>query len=769
VDFLSRIQASFTEERVIGGVPWQPWTDVRWPFSIGGPTHPSRMYAGAEKALALTPLYAGTKILSENAASLPIQIYIQGDDRDMRYTGPSIFEKPSVEGTIFDWMHTAMASLILHGNAWGLITGKDKYGFPTGIEWQNPEYIWVEEDKYQPFNPLKAKIFMYGRRIPRDQLFHVKGFSIPGRIEGISVIRQFAETILNGLVTADYGLSWFEAGGFPTGILQNTEIEVDAEQSSEMREYLKGVLRRHQPLVLGRDWDFKTVTVPPNEAQFIQAMQLNATQIAALLNLPPDRVGGVRGDSLTYNTQEQSSLQIIDALRPWLVRLESAFFDLLPRRRYVRFNTDALLKTDLKTRTDIYQIWRQIGLVTVDEIRQEMGREPLPGGIGSEAMPLVLMNAMGTRAGGIPKTVMPYVDLEMDIATDRLKRLEKTMVPYQGPPQGAGGPGGQGGATGQNGISTNPSAVQPVNGQVPLGKPNVPPPLTQDPASFLASLISVQRDGGEAGFEAARYLQKIEKRIKLLEHESVTLQAEMEIQKFRDLQGDIPEINGDRLEGIEAQIRRLDERKEVPVEPEQLEAVLERPPLDTPAPTNININVGERAAGLDGVPGLPKDSGMVYLKVPEGKLPRPEGGPKNHHITLAYLGQHVSDEDFAKAKKATRDAAHSTPQVRADIGGQASFPPSDPAGGKRVDYAPVDLDEHGYDLRHKLAGLSKSDHLTWKPHVTLKYSDPEDAPLSPVDTRHVIFTHVHVKRGNQVSSYPLGESGSSDPGMQAEE
>jgi phage portal protein BeeE/2'-5' RNA ligase len=1055
------------------------------------------MYAGLESALGLPALYAGAKILAENAASLPIRIYMQGDERDMRYTGPSVFDKPSTEGTIFDWVHTCIASLVLHGNAWGLITGRDKYGYPTGIEWQDPAYVWVESDKDQPFNPQRSKIFLYGRRVERDKLFHVKAFSIPGRVEGISLIRQFGETILAGKRAADYGLTWFEAGGFPTGILQNcvdteteiltrdgwkhydeltigeealtlnaetglaewgqvqrvyvnegpnpvvrmenkshssvstpnhrwpvmaadgsyrwtntaemswndricaaapvvgpseakwsdamaelagwfftegsidkrsggvvigqsrehnpqkvsriraalegvfgparehcrdnrktpgwresededvykgetyrmtrfhlnsvagkilqaiapdrvlstrflseltqgqllllieaalggdgsiagksdyyagspdiaqtdrrrvdafqvacalagksgsvrprrggyefgmtvqrrnarkpkghkeyvteeviegkvwcpvtpnkswfarrngtcyftgnTEIEVDSEQSTEMREYLMGVLRRHQPLVLGRDWDFKAVTVPPNEAQFIQAIQLNATQIAALLNLPPDRVGGVRGDSLTYNTQEQSSLQIIDALRPWLVRLESAFFDLLPRRRFVRFDTDALLKTDLKTRTDIYQIWRDIGLVTVDEIRQEMGREPLPGGIGSETMPLVLMNAMATRAGGIPKSIMPHVDLEMDIATDRLKKLEKTMVPYQGPPQGIG----PGGAEGQNGISTNPSGAQPVNGKVPIGKPNVPPPLTQDPASFLASLISVQRDGGEAGYEAAVYLQKIEERISNLEHDTVTLQSEVEVQKFRDVQGDIPVITGARLGSIEAQLRRLDDRKEVPVEPEQLEAVLVRQSLDTPSPTNININVGER--GLDNVPGLAKDSGMVYLKVPDGKLPRPEGGPKNHHITLAYLGEHVSDEDFAKAKKATREAAKSTPQVRADIGGQASFPPSDPAGGKRVDYAPVDLDEHGYALRHKLAGLSKSEHLTWKPHVTLKYSDPEDAPLSPVDTRHVIFTHVHVKRGNQVSSYPLNQVGSEDPGMQAEE
>ena len=118
---------------------------------------------------------------------------------------------------------------------------------------------------------------------------------------------------------------------------------------------------------------------------------MNATQIASILNLPPDRIGGTRGDSLTYNTVEQSTLQVIEALRPWLVRLETAFFGILPQNRYCRFNSDALLKTDLKTRTEIYHTQREMGLRSVDEIRDLEDLEPLPGGAGNEFIPLEVM------------------------------------------------------------------------------------------------------------------------------------------------------------------------------------------------------------------------------------------------------------------------------------------------------------------------------------------------------------------------------------------
>jgi hypothetical protein len=141
--------------------------------------------------------------------------------------------------------------------------------------------------------------------------------------------------------------------------------------------------------------------------------------------LPPDRIGGTRAESLTYSTVEQSTLQVIEALRPWLVRLETAFFDILPQNRYVRFNSDALLKTDLKTRTEIYQIQRNIGMRSIDEIRDQEDMEPLAGGQGNENIPLEVMVAMARSIRGIPNSMLHQTTLEMDLAADKLQELEK--------------------------------------------------------------------------------------------------------------------------------------------------------------------------------------------------------------------------------------------------------------------------------------------------------------------------------------------------------
>lgn len=511
---LDNIRASAVEQRVIGGVPWRPWDNPFWRFDTGGPVHPTRSYYGPNDAMGLPALYAGVKLLADSAASLPLRVYQSYTEtggylpKHRLYNGPSIFDRPSIVGTFFDWMSQAMVSVLLQGNCWGFITGKDAYGYPTGIEWVPPEDVYVLEPQDQhTANPLRAKVYIFGREVtwwgPDSEVFHVRGVTLPGRIEGISPLRSFALTILAGREAQRYGTDWYQAGGFPPGTFQNAEMEVNTEQAAEIRAELVKSLRRREPLVYGRDWDYKPVNVPPSEAQFVEAMQLNATQIAAILNLPPDRLGGTRGDSLTYSTAEQSTLQIIEALRPWLVRFEQAFFDLIPRNRFARFWTDALLKTDLEARMNSYEVMRNIGMRTADEIRELEDLPPLPGGIGAEEMPLTTMNAMATRAGAIPKSFLKSVVLEIDVAADRLIKLEKTMISQGKLPQAAppapGGSSGSSGSSGSGGSSTIPgqpaqdAQVTYPGGKVPIGKPNAPLPLAQDPASFLASLITTQR------------------------------------------------------------------------------------------------------------------------------------------------------------------------------------------------------------------------------------------------------------------------------------
>ena len=69
---------------------------------------------------------------------------------------------------------------------------------------------------------------------------------------------------------------------------------------------------------------------------------------------------------MTYNNPEMNGLAFLKfPLRPWLVLIESELTALLPDRQYVQFNSDAVVRADIKTRYDAHWIGLTAGFLTV--------------------------------------------------------------------------------------------------------------------------------------------------------------------------------------------------------------------------------------------------------------------------------------------------------------------------------------------------------------------------------------------------------------------
>jgi HK97 family phage portal protein len=396
------------------------WDSPGWnpviPFTSGGPAHPSAVAVGMDAGLRLIPVYACVRVLADAVASLPLHVYVKDGNGRQRYNGPTLFDKPASTGTTYDWLHQCMTSLCLDGNAFGWVSSRDGLGFPATIDWLDPAQVWIDEkDTGGLPNPLRAQYLYRGREIPREDMLHVRAFSVAGRARGISPLKQFAVTIGAGAAMGEYAKAWFDAGGFPPGVFKNSTQVIDAEQSAEVKHQLTAAIRRREPLVLGSDWTYETVRVPPSEAQFVEALRLNATQVAAVYGVPAWKVGGSAGDSMTYKNIEQDQISFItDTLRPWLRRLELAFFDVLPARRYVAFNADALLKLDIKSKWETYAIQRTMGARSIDSILEQEDMEPLPGGVGAENVPLSMLDAYA-RAGAVAPRSMAGDLVALDV------------------------------------------------------------------------------------------------------------------------------------------------------------------------------------------------------------------------------------------------------------------------------------------------------------------------------------------------------------------
>jgi len=161
---------------------------------------------------------------------------------------------------------------------------------------------------------------------------------------------------------------------------------------------------------------------------------------------------------------------------------------------------------------------------------------------------------------------------------------------------------------------------------------------------------------------------------------------------------------------------------------------------------------GKAASGYD----LSRRSGMISLDLPAGLVRPVPGGVSDHHVTICYLGNDVTDEQFALAcLRASAAAALMPGPLCGVISGRGTFEPSASSDGKVPVWAGVML-PGAEILREALADLSASEFSRWLPHVTLAYLDPADPLPDPVTPVPVTFTHISVHRGGDVERFELG-------------
>ncbi len=355
-----------TGQRAITSLPW----------IAGGNSGYSAMTT--DRALSLIPFFACVRVLADAVASLPLQSYRQSGQVRQQIPDVELFAQPAARGTLFGWLHQCVVSLALRGNAYGLVVTRDRMGFPTTIQWLNPDDVYVDET-----NVAFPRYWWMGREVPAEDILHIPWFVLPGHVVGLSPVAAFASSIGVGLSATTFGRDWFQAGGHPPGTFKNSQKTITQDQSEEIKGRLVSAIRSHEPIVYGADWDFNALSVSPEESQFIETMKINATQMAAIFGIDPEEVGGERGGSLTYNNLEQDSARFARrTLRSWLVRLEQEFTALRPPGEYVRFNLDAFVRADLKTRYEAHHMALDDGWMTKDEVRALEDLAPLPNGEG---------------------------------------------------------------------------------------------------------------------------------------------------------------------------------------------------------------------------------------------------------------------------------------------------------------------------------------------------------------------------------------------------
>lgn len=325
-----------------------------------------------ENAPKLAPVFAAFRHIVDYGSTLPVDAYRKDGATRTEMALPQLFAQQDAPGGpgLVSWLGQAFYGLAL-GNAVGWINAFDGYGFPADVTWLNWSQ-WSYDDRTKQW-------LMFGQPVPSSQIVHIPWIVPPGHKLGLSPLECHAALISAGLSALEYA-DIRRGGGLPPSVIKNTERIITPEVAAAMKSRARASFAKGEPFVVGNDWDFTAVTIPPNHAQFIETLNLSAVQVAAAYGLDPREVGGHSGDSMTYKTDESIQLNRANNMRPYIERIEAALARLLPARQFIRLNVDSIVRTDLSTRFNIYQQELSMGTRSINEIRALEDRPPVSGG-----------------------------------------------------------------------------------------------------------------------------------------------------------------------------------------------------------------------------------------------------------------------------------------------------------------------------------------------------------------------------------------------------
>jgi HK97 family phage portal protein len=368
-----------------GGNPgWYATTDGSIPTNGSLLTNHSGVPVTEHNSLQQSTFYACTRLLADSIGILPWDNFrtIDGFPRIVAPQSPLLADPdPLFSTSQFDFKHMLVTSLAVRGNFFGLVTSRDRLEYPQSLLPLHPDWVRLDRDP----NTWRLRTWVMGEQVDNADIFHIPYMRMPGYDYGLSPVTVFAESIGLALAAEQYGAKWFRDGASPSSVLETDLPQDDDQVKRVQRNWVSSHGGRRLPAVLSGGFKWKPITITPEESQFLETRQFQVAEIARMFGVPPHMVGDVeRSTSWGTGIEQQNIGFVTHTLLPWLTRIESAFNRITPRGQHMKFNVNALLRGDLKSRYESYQLAIDSGFMNPDEARGLEEMPPIPGGLGQK-------------------------------------------------------------------------------------------------------------------------------------------------------------------------------------------------------------------------------------------------------------------------------------------------------------------------------------------------------------------------------------------------
>lgn len=353
-----------------------------------------------KSALQISTVYACVRLLAETVASLPLHFYRltdKGDGKERATDHPLykiLYRQANPEMTSFSFREAMMTHLLLWGNAYAQIVRDGKNGI-LGLYPLLPENVEIDRAGN---GDLVYTYHAYTDEVPgehdkdiifqRDEILHIPGLGFNGLV-GFSPIAMMKNALGTTLAVEKYGSSFFKNGAQPAGVLEHPGVLKEPQKIRDnwMNAY-GGAANAHKVAVLEEGMQYKPISLPPEDSQFLSTREFGVEEICRIFRVPPHMVQDLK--RATFNNIEHQSIDfVMHTIMPWLIRIEQAIIkDVLIEEEqdeyFPKFNVDGLMRGDYKSRMDGYAVGFANGFLSPNDIRRLENMDPIPSEDGGD-------------------------------------------------------------------------------------------------------------------------------------------------------------------------------------------------------------------------------------------------------------------------------------------------------------------------------------------------------------------------------------------------
>ncbi|MGN7470351.1 phage portal protein [Brevibacillus sp. SAFN-007a] len=353
-----------------------------------------------KNALKVDTVFSCVRIRSESVAKLPLKVFQEDESGIQKQTRHPAFQllrlRPNPYMSAFDFWKCIEAQSSMYGNAYASIE-VDQRGRIVGLWPMDAGRVKIVVDNDSSASGVitnRSKLWYEvnlgyeQRKLLPHELLHFKGGVTLDGIVGLSPLECLRATLENGASANKFVNNFYKQGLQVKGIVQYVG-DLDEKAKRNFRDKFEamssGLSNSHRIALMPVGYQFVPIALNMHDAQFLENNQLTIRQIASAFGIKMHQLNDLSRATHT-NVAEQQKEFYTDTLQPILTMYEQELTykllldDEIRDGYFFRFNVDAILRSDIKTRYEAYRIGVQGGFLAPNEARAKEELPPLEGG-----------------------------------------------------------------------------------------------------------------------------------------------------------------------------------------------------------------------------------------------------------------------------------------------------------------------------------------------------------------------------------------------------